>query len=125
MLNNKYNFVKIYLFNDEVVLMSLDVFVALLGTVNLEDELVDVNRRLVGMRVGVLSSLLNNDRVEPCLLDGRDPLGVTLERIGIDVLRDGVLLSLLNKLSQSESVRDFDERSCVYIKKFELHFLHR
>lgn len=63
------------------------------------------------MRVGVLSSLLSNERVEPCLLDGREPLGVRLDRIGIDVLRDGVLLSQLNRLSLSESVRDFEERS--------------
>lgn len=63
------------------------------------------------MRVGVLSSLLSNDSVEPCLLDGREPLGVRLDRIGIDVLRDGVLLSQLNRLSLSESVRDFEERS--------------
>lgn len=72
---------------------------------------------LVGMREGVPSSL-TNDMVDPCLegvpwrLTGRDPPGVTLALIGIEVLRDdsGVLRSL-NVLSLSESVRVFDERS--------------
>lgn len=69
------------------------------------------------MRDGVASSLAR-DKVEPCLLDGRDPPGVTLDRTGIEVLNDldGVRLSELNKLSLSESVRDFDDRSCVCSK---------
>jgi hypothetical protein len=66
------------------------------------------------MRDGVASSLAN-DNVDPCLLDGREPPGVTLDRIGIELLNDldGVLLSELIKLSLSEVVRDFEERSWV------------
>jgi hypothetical protein len=67
------------------------------------------------MRDGVASSLLASDKVDPCLLDGREPPGVTLDRIGIELLNDldGVLLSELIKLSLSEVVRDFEERSWV------------
>lgn len=97
-------FVDIYPLSVEFVLV-----VVLLG-VSREDELVDPKRR-VGMRVGVPSSLLINERLDPCRLTGLEPLGVTLDRVGILVFLAGVLLSQLIKLSLSESVRDFDERS--------------
>jgi len=46
--------------------------------------------RLVGILVGVPSSL-TSDKVEPARDVGRDPLGVTLDRTGIDVFVVSVL----------------------------------
>ena len=101
-------------------LLSVDEIFVLVFIVLVVDE-VDASL-LVGILDGVPSSL-TKDIVDPCLdgvpcrLTGRDPPGVMLERIGIDVARrdDSGVLRSENVLSLSESVRVFDDRSADYL----------
>lgn len=74
-----------------------------------------VPRRLVGIRVGVPSSLLISDKEEPCLEGGLEPPGVTLDLTGIEVFLDGVRRPMLS-LSESavvDTVLDLVNRSEV------------
>lgn len=84
-----------------IYLVTILVVVVVFVTVDpigiLLDEGVDLGvdnvdpARLVGILVGVPSSL-TSDKVEPARDVGREPLGVTLDRTGIDVFIDVVIV---------------------------------
>lgn len=65
-------------------------FGLLVEALDLVDEVSVDPARLVGILVGVPSSL-TRDRVEPCRDVGLDVLGVKLDRIGIEVFVVNVL----------------------------------
>lgn len=51
-------------------------------------DVVMVVTRLCGMRVGVPSSLLSNDRVDPCRDGGLDPLRLAGRELGLEFPRE-------------------------------------